>query len=371
MSKIKSSVDIQDFPLWEKIKQKNGLVSFELELTARCVNNCRHCYINLPAGDGAREKELSFEEIREIADEAARMGALWCMLTGGDPLIRPDFNDIYVYLKKKGFFLSVLTTGVLVTEEHARLFKKYPPRDVEITVYGTSKKTYERITRQPGSFDRFRRGLDLLLENGIGVRLKAMALRSNYEDMDEIAEFCRKMTKDYYRFDPLLHLRVDGRKDRNKEIVSERLTPEQIVELEKADPERARFMEQHCDRLIQPVCDPACNHLFHCGAGLGKFYVTYDGLFCLCSSLRHPDCVYDLKQGTLEDAFRNFVPKVRDMSSNRKAFMEKCRACSIVNLCLWCPAHAHLETGELDLPIDAFCKAAHVRAERLDISMNN
>ena len=67
---IVSSIPIQEFALWEKIRDKRALISFDLELTARCNNNCRHCYINLPAGDpGAKANELTLQEIARIAGE--------------------------------------------------------------------------------------------------------------------------------------------------------------------------------------------------------------------------------------------------------------------------------------------------------------
>ena len=97
-----------------------------------------------------------------------------------------------------------------------------------------------------------------------------------------------------------------------------------------------------------------------------SFAVSYDGYFRLCSSLWHPDCIYDLKNGKLKEAWGNFVLKVRDMQSNNKEFLEKCRKCPIINLCIWCPAHAYLESGELDTPIDYFCEIAHARAESLE-----
>jgi radical SAM protein with 4Fe4S-binding SPASM domain len=106
----------------------------------------------------------------------------------------------------------------------------------------------------------------------------------------------------------------------------------------------------------------ACDHLFHCGAGNNSFSVSYDGLFRLCSDLWHPDCVYDLREGTLAEAWRSFAPGVRDLRSNRKEFLETCHVCPIVNLCLWCPARAYLETGEMDRPVDYFCQVAHARA---------
>ena len=360
-------VPIQDFPLWEKLKCKRALISFDLEVTARCNNNCRHCYINLPAGDRAAiTAELSADEILAIADEAISLGALWCLITGGEPLLRDDFFDIYRALKRKGLLVSVFTNATLINMEHIKLFKNFPPRDIEVTIYGVTKDTYERVTRTPGSFDAFMRGLNLLLDYGVKVRFKAMALRSNVHELPEIARFCREKTKDYFRFDPLLHLRFDGNPARNEAIKSERLSPEQIVSLERSDPARFQSLEKGCDKLIVPAFSHiSCNHLFHCGTGNGSFTVSYNGLFRLCSSLWHPECVYDLKKGSLTDAWYNFVPEVRDMRSNRKEFLESCRVCPIINLCMWCPAHAHLETGEIDAPVDYFCTVAHARAKAL------
>ncbi|NQT16234.1 MAG: radical SAM protein [Planctomycetes bacterium] len=377
------SIEIQELPLWDKIRDKRRPLSFDLEITARCNNNCRHCYINLPAGDrAAREAELSLEEIEEIADEAVSLGALWCLVTGGEPLLRKDFAELYPALKKKGLLVSVFTNATVVTRQHARLFEKYPPRDIEVSVYGATEATYERVTRRPGSYAEFRRGLDLLLGSGVKVRFKAMALRSNVDELPEMARFCRDRTKDYFRFDPQLHLRFDGDPARNREIESERLSPEEIVMLERSDPERFEAMRNGCDSLIMPerptyekctacaeqdTCEEfdGFTRLLHCGAGNGSFNVSYDGLFRLCSSLWHPDCVYDLRKGNLTDAWNNLFPRVRGMRSDRKEFLQTCRSCEISNLCLWCPAHAHLETGELDAPVEYFCKVAHARAEML------
>jgi len=358
---------LPEYALWEKLKGGRNLISFVLELTARCNNNCWHCYINLPADDKqAQKKELSLKEIEKIAQEAVSLGALWCLITGGEPMVRKDFFDIYVALKKKGLFVSVHTNASLISKRHIKLFKEYPPRDIEVTVYGVTPETYERVSRRRGSFRSFIRGLNLLLENGIGVRLKTMALRSNVHELPAIAAFCRQRTKGFFRFDPFLHLRCDHNPKRNEEIRSERLLSKEIVAIEQSDPERFHALEKNCDKFIIPKANHInCNHLFRCGAGNGSFVVSYDGLFRLCSSLWHADCLYDLKRGTLSEAWRSFIPKVRDMRSNREEFLKKCSKCPIFNLCLWCPAHSDLESGRLDEPVDYFCEIAHARAESL------
>jgi len=285
-----SSVSLPHYSMWDRLKSKRTLYSFDLELTPRCNNNCTHCYINLPADDReAIKRELTFDELKPVIDEAVSLGALWCLLTGGEPLLREDFFDIYLYLKRKGLLVSLFTNGALITDKHIRLFEKYPPRDIEITVYGATEKTCEKVTRTPGSFRASMRGINMLLQSGINVRLKAMALRMNYNEMPFISEFCRRHTKDYFRFDPFLHLRYDRDETRNREIRKERLTSEEIIILEGNDPHRLKALEKKCERLL---ASSECNYIFRCGAGNKAITLGYDGTVRLCAALFHSKCIY-------------------------------------------------------------------------------
>lgn len=361
------ALEIQQFALWNKMKAKRVPMSFDLEITTRCNNDCRHCYINQPAGDrAAKAAELTTAEILSLASEAADMGAVWCLLTGGEPLLRDDFEAIYLGLKRLGLLLSVFTNACLITPAHVKLFGQYPPRDIEVSVYGATRETYEAVTRRPGSHDAFVRGLDLLLESGVKVRLKAMALRSTAHELDQISRFCRERTKDYYRFDPLLHLRFDGDPARNAEIRAERLSPGEVVAVERADEERFGALQRGCDdgSLIIPEAEHhGCDHLFRCGAGAGSFTMGHEGTFRLCGSLWHPDTVYDLRQGSLRDAWEDWVPRVLELRGANPEFLDKCSRCDLGDMCLWCPAHAALETGAMDEWVEYFCQVAHARAE--------
>jgi radical SAM protein with 4Fe4S-binding SPASM domain len=361
------SKEIQDFALWDKMKARRAVMSFDLEITARCNNDCRHCYINLPAGDlKAKDKELTRAEIMEIADQAVELGAMWCLISGGEPLLREDFKEIYLGLKRKGLLLSVFTNATLIGEEHVELFRAFPPRDIEVTVYGVTEATYERVSGRPGSFAAFTRGFDRLLKSGVKIRLKAMAMRSNLHEMPAIREFCERHTKDYFRYDPMLHGRFDGDETRNVMIRAERLTPEEIVALERADAKRFKALEKNCDKLISPDFGHiGCDHLFHCGAGNGSFSIGYDGTFRLCSSLWAPGTTADLRTLRLREAWEKVIPQVRDLRSRKREFLDTCRKCPIINLCLWCPAHSHLETGEMDIRIPYFCAVAHARQEAI------
>jgi len=358
---------LADLAVWAKRGDRRVPLSVDLEITARCNNDCRHCYINLPAGDAeARRRELSCAEIGGILDQAASLGTMFCTLTGGEPLLRDDFADIYMMVRKKGLLVSLFTNACLVTPELAAMLKRYPPRETEVTVYGVTEETYERVTRRPGAFEAFRRGLDLLQGAGVRVRLKGMAMRSNVHELPEIAAFCRERTSDYFRFDPLLHLRHDGDPRRNAEIRSERLSPEQVVEIEQGDAERADALQRDCHNYIMPeMAEERGDNLFQCGAGAGSFVVSYDGIFRLCADLWHPETTFDLRTGTLAQAWNELAPTVRAMRSRDAQFLERCRRCPITNLCLWCPAHAHLEVGRMDGFSQYFCDVAHARARAI------
>lgn len=361
--KIKT-IPISKLPLWEMARLNRTLLSVTMEITARCNNECAHCYINLPANDPlAMEKELSTKEIKALIDEAVSLGALWFLLTGGEPLLRDDFFDIYVYLKKKGALVSVFTNATLVTDEHVKVFKKYPPRDIEVSIYGVTKETYEKVTGKK-IFAAAMAGVDRLLRGGLPVTLKSTILKSNYRELDQIAEFCREKSPLPFRFDPFLNLRIDGDFKKNEKIKSERLSPEEIIQIEKKDIARYDALIKKCHRIDGPKRDVnPSEKLFRCQAGINSCCIGYDGILKLCSTLVEVSCIFDLKKVGLSDAWLNFFPVVTASKSKSEAYKNRCGCCNIVDLCMWCPANVFLETGELDGYVQDFCDLAYKRRD--------
>jgi radical SAM protein with 4Fe4S-binding SPASM domain len=348
---------------WQRLEDNDVPVAFDIELTARCNNDCRHCYINLAPNDrAARAAELTLDEIVAVADQAVECGALWCTLTGGEPLLRGDFHEVYLALKKRGLLVSVFTNACLIRPRDVELFRAYPPRDIEITIYGATRETYERVTRIPGSFDAFLRGVALLEAGGVAARYKATVLRSNVHELDAMASFGRAHTKDYFRFDAQLHLRYDGDARRNAEIRAERVTPDEATVIERSDPERLEAVRDECRwaaRGAEPN-DPAL--LFRCGV-TQSFTVGHEGSLRLCSSLWHPDFVADVRREPLADAHRRLTAAAVAARAHDDAYAGSCGSCRLANLCLWCPAHAYLETGSLSAFVEEFCADAHARAD--------
>lgn len=355
-------IDLMSFCLWEKMKDKGYLSQVSMELTERCNNDCVHCYINLPADDEeAKKKEITFEEIRAIVDEAAKMGCLFWHLSGGEPLLREDFSNIYLYLKKKGMRVTLFTNATLINSQTASLFKKYPPQDIEVSIYGLSQRTYEAITRNLGSFDAFKQGINLLKENHIPFIVKTAALPQNFHEIKEMRGFAQSLTGRHLGMVLQLNLgsKFDDAKGRTR-IKKLRLPSDKMMEVLKQDERRYRKgMEEFCQRFLGA---PRDDQLFICGAGVGGCHIDAYNNFQLCMLLRHPDCIYSLREGSFKEAREKFIPQVRERRASNKKYQEKCKRCFLKSFCEQCPAWSWMEHGVLDEPVEYLCEIAHTEA---------
>ena len=105
--------------------------------------------------------------------------------------------------------------------------------------------------------------------------------------------------------------------------------------------------------------------LFSCGAGINAGCLDAYGGFQLCMNLRHPDTVYSLAKGSLEEAMSRFIPQVRAMKAKHPAYLARCARCFLKGLCEQCPAKSWAEHGTLDTPVDYYCEIAHTEARAL------
>ena len=88
------------------------LEQLDIELTERCNNDCIHCCINLPANDAeAQRRELTTQQIRDIFGQAAELGCLQVRITGGEPLLRDDFAELYLVARRLGLRVQLYTNA--------------------------------------------------------------------------------------------------------------------------------------------------------------------------------------------------------------------------------------------------------------------
>lgn len=366
-SKYSERVNIASLPLW---KDKSPLLTeLDVELTERCNNDCIHCYINLPEDDGnAKARELTTQEIKEIAKEAASLGCLVIRLTGGEPLLREDFEEIYVHIRKLGIKVLLFTNATLITPEIVRLFSRIPPlKPIEVSVYGMKKRSYEAVSRVPGSFEKAWNGINLLLENKIPFVVKGTVLPPNRDEVEELIQWSKTipwMDGEGVPLAVLLDLRTRRDEKKNKLIMRLRLSPAEALELfSKNKEEYLKSLKKFCSKFIGVTGDK----LITCGAGIDKACVDAYGNLQLCMLLRHPDTTYNLREGSLEDALKNFFPKVRELRAKNPDYLSRCARCFLKGLCEQCPGKSWSEHGTLDTPVEYLCEYAHLQGEFLGL----
>lgn len=327
-------------------------LSGTFELTERCNLSCVHCYINQPAGSrAARARELTTAQVTELLDQVAEAGCLFLLLTGGEVLVRSDFPTIYRHARERGILVIVFTNGTLVTPQIADCLADSRPRSIEITLYGATAATHERVTRVPGSYARCRRGIELLLERGLPLSLKAILLTINRHELPEMRALAEQLGVTF-RYDGMLWPRLDG----GRQPFDYRLSVQEMIHLDYADPER----QSEWDRMAQvfggrPV---RADDVYCCGAGLRSFHVDYAGRLTACTMARRPD--YDLRQMSFHEAWE----RLGAVRQQKRQLDTACRTCTVGGLCTQCPGWSQAVHGDDETPVEFVCQLGRLRAER-------
>ena len=216
-------------------KERRAPIEVSIELTHRCPLECQHCYNNLPMSDvDARKQELTFDEHVRLLDELVEVGCFWILYTGGEVFARKDFLDIYTEAKKRGFLITIFTNGTMITPRIADYLAEYRPFAIEITLYGATRETYETLTQIPGSFDRCMKGIQLLKERNLPLKLKTVPTTINFHEVYEMKRFAEQDLGVQFKFDPLINPRTDC----SQSPLAVRLSPEQVVSVDFRDPVR-------------------------------------------------------------------------------------------------------------------------------------
>ena len=313
----------------------------QFELTFGCNLHCKHCYIDCYNKLDYLNKELKTGEVKLILDKVYQTGVIWLCFTGGDPLTRSDFLDIYSYAKDKGFIITIFTNGYSMTGEIVKYFKKRPPFVIEMTLNAVTEDLYEKISQMNGSFTKVMQGISLILKENLPLKIKTQITRDNLEELPRIKKFV-KGSGLKFRPNSALHARLNG----NTTPCNLRISPHEVLNL------NGRVKTGYLNELNK--LNKPNNFLFHCavGGGDGINIDPYGNIF-LCNSIRKP--AFNLLKVDIEYASYKLLPLVR----NRKfATNSKCKDCSLRKFCRWCPGKAYLEMGDEEAPIPYYCEIA-------------
>lgn len=342
----------------ERFAGKRAPMDVSIEVTRRCPLDCQHCYNNLPMGDqAARASEMTFAEHVRLLDELVAAGTLWILYSGGEIFARKDFLDIYTEAKRRGFLITLFTNGTMINARIADHLAKYRPFCIEITLYGATRETYDALTQISGSYDRCMRGIQLLLERNLPLKLKTVPTTINQHEVYEMKHLAESLGVEF-KFDPLVNPRIDC----SQSPLAVRLSPEQVVALEFRDAARKeeyRRLAKH--DLDAPAKQPQPeNHRYSCGGGVTGCAVDPVGNMTICV-ISHQQG-YNIREGSFKQGWDGRLHEIRSQPRTRANI---CDGCRIQSLCSMCPANGELENGDPESPVDFLCQVAHLRAYAL------
>jgi MoaA/NifB/PqqE/SkfB family radical SAM enzyme len=325
-----------------------------LETTARCNNRCPHCYLDPIGHPDPPDLPLDFH--LSVLDALAAEQCLWLAITGGEPMIRSDFPQLYEGAKRRGFVVTLYSNACLVTPDIADLLHHMPPRVVSISIYGATPQTYDAVTATPGSFEAAMRGIRLLHERGVPVRLKTMILRTNAHELQAMRDIAASVDSDL-QVDACVQPTIFS----GMEPLRYRVSPAEALRLDVEDEARYESWRQIRDKHID---SPVAPRRFVCDVMQSGLFVTADGHVCPCVSARSFAWPLDRSDvhGSLARIFYDEFPRALEGDLSPSS---PCAQCGVRHLCAACFVWRELESGSGEVPCRWACQLARLRAEAL------
>ncbi|MDD1701594.1 MAG: radical SAM protein [Methanoregula sp.] len=348
---------MDDMTDYTSVKKLNILprlpLSGSIDLTYRCNNNCRHCWLIIPPGDQGKQNELSFEEICHIVDDARAMGCRQWAISGGEPMLRPDFPEIFDYLTSHSSTYSINSNGTLITPGIAELMKRKGNK--MIALYGATEAVHDHVTRHPGSFQATMRGFDLLKEAGAGFTVQIIPMKDNYHEYPAMVELAESLSPHWRVGAPWLYLSASGNPEKNVEIDAQRLSPCDVVELDR--PNVSVIQEEGIQE--HPLGSADDDRFFDaCIIGRREFHVDSYGMLSFCCFIKDPAMRYDLRRGTFRDGWERFIPSLAGRVRGGDEYLNNCGSCNYRKDCRWCPVYGYLEHGRYSAKVEHLCDVA-------------
>jgi len=179
-------------------------------LIRRCNLTCKHCYSI--SADTDFKGELSTEEIFKVMDDLKAFHVPVLILSGGEPLMRPDIFEISKRSKEMGFYTSLSTNGTLIGPENIEQIAEVGYDYVGISIDGM-RHTHDKFRRKEGAFDAAMSGIRQCIDHGIKVGMRFTLTQDNAEDMPALLQMMDDEGIDKFY---LSHLNYAGRGNKNR-----------------------------------------------------------------------------------------------------------------------------------------------------------
>jgi len=305
-------------------------ITFVIELTKKCNNNCKYCYNVWKANQSYPDYEMTTEEWKKTIDKLAKeIKPKLIAISGGEPLLRKDFFEILGHLKKKKIPVTLITNGTLLTKELIKKCIKGGVKLFEMPLLSDKKEIHDLLTRNPGSWEKVIQNIIEIKKQKGHLAVVLVIVKQNTEKIKEVVEMAIALGADSILAN---RFNVGGEGIKYKKELS--LLPR---ELENAYGEINALAEEYEIRVNSGIPMPKCIidsskyqfiNFFNCPHGGQNSYFAIDP----AGNVR-PCNHSSLILGNLHNQIITEIIKSKSCIDYFKGCPEECKGCKMENEC--------------------------------------
>lgn len=354
----------------EALPKKSSLLSSTLrmvawEVTRSCNLACIHCRAS--SVQGPYEGELDTLACLKLVDDIAAFSEPVVILTGGEPLLRPDIFDIAAYGTAKGLRMVMATNGTLVTEGIVGKMLSSGIKRVSISIDGADAGRHDAFRRVPGAFEGAMRGIEIMKHGGMEFQINTTITQANLDQLRDIHDLTLKIGAAAH------HIFLLVPTGRGKDLADQAISPETYEETL----EWFHGQSESCPIQLKATCAPHYYRILHqkkrhqrsevrakqagsghplnamtrgCLGGSTFCFISHVGQVQPCGYLEI-DCGRVTEQG-FEEIWKQ--SRVFNELRNLGLYEGKCGRCEFIKVCGGCRARAYEVTGNY-LAEEPFC----------------
>lgn len=336
------------------------------EITRSCTLHCKHCRAS--AESGPYENELSLDEIKQVLASIAGRYKPIIILTGGEPLMRPDLFDIIAEVVRLGLKPVLATCGALLTPGLARRLVSAGIERISVSIDGPDAAGHDEFRGVPGAFDAAMTALDAARQAGLAFQINMTVTRRNMAALEDILKLA--VDQGAAAFHPFLLVPTG----RGKDLRNDLLDAEQYEKVLN----RIYDLRASTPIPFKPTCAPHYYRIFRqreaaagrpvsprthgldamskgCMGGTGFAFISHTGIVQICGFLEE-------KAGDLRECGLDFAavwensPLFRELRDQNN-YKGACGRCGYARWCGGCRARAFAVTGDY-LESEPFCALA-------------
>lgn len=345
--------------LWKNAVTQRIPLTGAFELLPVCNLHCRMCYVRKSMSEvNALGGLLSAEQWLDYARQARDEGLLYPLLTGGEPFIRSDFQEIMAGMQQMGLQVSINSNGTLIDESMAKWLGKHRPVKINITLYGASEESYQQLCGDGSAYGRVCSAVEWLKKYDVPVKFNTSITPQNVKELEDIIGYAKAMGNPVqvatYMFPPI-------RRDAEMVGRNERLSPEEAalarVKADWLQNEPEWFMRQA--RRYQHFVAPTEEMLIQqaelgsqkmsCRAGRCSFWLDWQGNIGNCGM--YTSARVSLKEKSVAEAWRQIVEETENIR-----YSPVCTNCPNFRLCHACIAMVYSESGSVNGRPEYLCR---------------